>query len=187
MVCSVPAPFYVREPLALRICRSCEINTSLPCYWWRAQFSGFAMGYVEKSLAGGERVLTRGRLHWIIWVRAGAALIVLGIVIVGIVIFVRDWILMTTTEVAITNRRLILKTGLMARHTSELELTSIEAVNLEQSFLERILGCGHVRVHGTGDDIWSSPLIAGPVQFRRDLESALSNAANTSGGMASRS
>ncbi len=144
------------------------------------------MGYVEKSLASGETVLTRGRLHWIIWVRAWAALIVMGIVIVGIVFFVRDWILMTTTEVVITNRRLILKTGLMARHTSELELTSIEAVNLEQSFLERLLGCGHVQVHGTGDDVWSSPLIAGPVQFRRDLESALSIATNTTRGVAAR-
>lgn len=135
------------------------------------------MGYVEKSLATGETILTRARLHWIIWVRAWAALIVLGIVIVGVVIFVRDWILMTTTEVVITNRRLILKTGLVERHTSELELTSIEAVNLEQTVLDRLLGCGHVQVHGTGDDIWTSPLVAKPVEFRRDLESALSNKA----------
>ncbi len=131
------------------------------------------MGYVEKSLAAGETVLARARLHWIIWVRAWAALLVLGILVVGVVFFIRDWIHMATTDVAITNRRLILKTGLVARHTSELELTSIEAVNLEQTFLGRLLGYGRVQVHGTGDDVWISPLIARPVQFRRDLESAV--------------
>lgn len=131
------------------------------------------MGYVEKSLAAGETVLARARLHWIIWVRAWAALLVLGILVVGVVFFIRDWIHMATTDVAITSRRLILKTGLVARHTSELELTSIEAVNLEQTFLGRLLGYGRVQVHGTGDDVWISPLIARPVQFRRDLESAV--------------
>jgi uncharacterized membrane protein YdbT with pleckstrin-like domain len=142
--------------------------------WRRKRFwMVSAMGYVEKSLAAGETVLARARLHWIIWVRAWAALLVLGILVVGVVFFIRDWIHMATTDVAITNRRLILKTGLVARHTSELELTSIEAVNLEQTFLGRLLGYGRVQVHGTGDDVWISPLIERPVQFRRDLESAV--------------
>jgi uncharacterized membrane protein YdbT with pleckstrin-like domain len=132
------------------------------------------MGYIERTLAPGETVRFRARLHWILWLRAWAALIVLGVLIVGIVIFVRDLIFMTTTEVAITNRRLIKKTGWISRQASELELTSVEAVNLDQSVVGRLLDYGRVQIHGTGDDVWASPLIATPLRFRRELEGALS-------------
>jgi uncharacterized membrane protein YdbT with pleckstrin-like domain len=132
------------------------------------------MSYVERTLADGETIRLNAKLHWIIWLRAWLALLVLGIVLVGVVIFVRDLILMTTTEVAITDRRLIKKTGWLNWTTSELELTSVEAVNLEQSLLGRMLGYGRLQIHGTGDDVWVSPLIANPLRFRRELESALS-------------
>ena len=131
------------------------------------------MSYIQHSLAAGETVRVTARIHWIIWVRAWAALLVLGIVLVGIVIFIHDLIALTTTEIAITDRRLILKRGLLGRSTSELELATVEAVRLNQDMLGRFLGWGRVEVHGTGDDVWLSPLIAQPVQFRRELESAL--------------
>ena len=134
------------------------------------------MSYVRQTLAEGETVRLRAKLHWIIWLRAWLALLLLGVVIVGIVIFVRDLIFLTTTEVAITNRRLIRKSGWLNWKTSELELTSIEAVNLEQSFWGRLLGYGRLQVHGTGDDTWLSPAIAAPLEFRKALESALSPA-----------
>lgn len=132
------------------------------------------MSYVQRTLADDETVRLTAHVHWIIWLRAWCALILLGIVIVGVVLFFRDLIFMMTTEVAITNRRLIKKTGWLNWKTSELELTSIEAVNLEQSFWGRLLGYGRLQIHGTGDDVWVSPLIAEPLRFRRELESALS-------------
>jgi uncharacterized membrane protein YdbT with pleckstrin-like domain len=131
------------------------------------------MSYIQDSLAAGEAVRFSARIHWIIWVRAWLALVVLGIVLVGIAIFIRDLIALTTTEIAITNRRLILKRGLISRSTSELELATVEAVRLNQDALGRFLGWGRVEVHGTGDDVWLSPLIAQPVRFRRELETAL--------------
>ncbi|SUS03342.1 conserved hypothetical protein [uncultured Defluviicoccus sp.] len=132
------------------------------------------MTYIERSLAPTEQVLVWGRLHWIRWVGAWGSLLLLGILLIGVVIFFADWIFMSTTEVAITNRRLILKTGLIARHTSELELTSVEAVSVEQDWFGRLFRYGKIEVHGTGDDVWISPLLSDPVGFRRDLESALS-------------
>ena len=132
------------------------------------------MSYVQRTLADDETVRLTARVHWIIWLRAWCALILLGVVIVGVVLFLRDLIFMTTTEVAITNRRLIKKTGWLNWKTSELELTSIEAVNLEQSFWGHLLGYGRLQIHGTGDDVWVSPIIAEPLRFRRELESALS-------------
>jgi len=137
------------------------------------------MSYIQHSLAAGEAVRFTARIHWIIWVRAWAALLVLGVVVVGIVIFIHDLIALTTTEIAITDRRLILKRGLLGRSTSELELATVEAVRLNQDVLGRLLGWGRVEVHGTGDDVWLSPLIAQPVHFRRELETALIAASRT--------
>ncbi len=134
------------------------------------------MSYVETVLAPGEAVRLKARLHWVLWVRAWAALIFLGIVIIGIVMFIRDVAFFHTTEIAITDRRLIQKRGLFERHAREMQLTSIEAVNVDQGFWGRLLGFGRVEVHGTGDDIWRTPRISDPVGFSRALQSASSEA-----------
>lgn len=131
------------------------------------------MRYIESSLAAGETVRFTARLHWILWARAWSALVVLGVVLVGIFIFIHDFVVLKTTEIAITNRRLILKRGLIGRQVSELELATVEAVKLDQDIFGRILGWGRLEVHGTGDDVWRSPLIAAPIQFRKELEAAL--------------
>ena len=132
------------------------------------------MSYVLRSLAPGERVRLQARMHWILWLRAWLALVFLGVVVIGIVMFVRDAMVLMTTEIAITSRRIILKRGWISRHSAELEMTSVEAVNVDQDIWGRIFGFGRVEVHGTGDDVWTSPLIAAPVRFRRELEAALS-------------
>ncbi len=132
------------------------------------------MGYVDESLAPGEQLVRQGRLHWIYWVRAIAALLVLGVVVIGLVWFIRDMVLLATTEVALTNTRLIRKTGFIVRHARDLQLSSVEAVDLDQGLLGRVLGFGRLRVHGTGRDVWVTPLIDDPLGFRRDLEGALS-------------
>lgn len=133
------------------------------------------MSYVDRTLTEGETVRLRAKLHWIIWLRAIAALIFLGVFIIGVVIFVRDAIFMTTTEVAITRSRLIRKWGWLSLHTAELELSSVESVNIDQSMWGRLLDFGRVQVHGTGEDVWTSPLIARPVEFRREIEAAITD------------
>jgi uncharacterized membrane protein YdbT with pleckstrin-like domain len=138
-----------------------------------AHLREIGMRYIETSLAPGEAIRFSGRLHWILWTRAWLALVFLGVVLVGIFIFVHDLIVLNTTEIAITSRRLILKRGLVGRQVSELELSTVEAVKLDQDVLGRILGWGRLEVHGTGDDVWRSPLIADPIRFRKELEAAL--------------
>ena len=134
------------------------------------------MAYVESVLAPNEVILRRGRLHWIYWLRAWAALALLGVLIIGIIWFIRDLVFLQTTEIALTNSRLIEKTGLVSRHARELQLSSVEAVELDQGVWGRLLGFGQVTVHGTGADTWTTPLLVDPVGFRRDLEYALSGA-----------
>ena len=131
------------------------------------------MSYVRDALAPGEEVRATARLHWVLWLRAIAALLVLGIFIVGIFIFVQQLVFNLSTEIAATDRRLIRKTGLLQRRVMDMNLTTIEAVNIDQDIFGQIFGYGRITVHGTGDDMWVTPLIANPVAFRRDLQAAM--------------
>lgn len=127
------------------------------------------MSYVTRALAEGETLQARGRLHWVMWLRAWAALIFLGILIIGIVIFVRDVVYLLNTEVALTNRRLIQKTGFLEKYTSDLLLRSVETIRIHQGFWGYLLGFGRVEVHGTGEEVWCTPLISNPVKFRHAI------------------
>lgn len=129
-------------------------------------------GYIAKFLAPDETVRARADLHWILWVRAWAALIFLGIFIVGIVIFVKQVVFMLTTELAATDRRIVLKKGLLVRNAIDMGLDNIESVQITQDILGRFLNYGRLTIHGTGDEVWTTPIIDDPAGFRRDIEAA---------------
>ncbi|MGE3249658.1 MAG: PH domain-containing protein [Hyphomonadaceae bacterium] len=131
------------------------------------------MRYVEKTLAPGERIVAHARLHRFAWLRAWAALVLLGIVLWGVYFFVKEAARLLSTEIAVTSRRVIRKTGLFTRHVIDIELSTVEAVGLEQSMLGRMLGYGCITVHGTGDDSLETPAIARPLAFRREIETAM--------------
>lgn len=78
-----------------------------------------------------------------------------------------------TTELAITNRRIIAKFGLISRSTFELNLAKIESIRVEQSILGRILNYGDVLVIGTGGSKEPIPRIAHPLEFRRRYDEIL--------------
>lgn len=132
----------------------------------------FVMRYVDESLAEGETIIQRGKWPGIFWFGAWAALILLGIAIVGIFIFITAVVKMKTTDFAVTSRRVILKRGWLNRHTQELAVESIEGVSLDQSIIARIFGYGRVVVTGTGDAVIAFPPMAHPVAFRRAIEAA---------------
>lgn len=134
------------------------------------------MRYIDQSLAPGEVIIQRGKWPMIFWVGAWAALIVLGIAIVGIFIFLRAAIIMWTTDFAVTNKRVVVKRGWLNRRTAELAVESVEGVALDQSLLARLFGFGRVVVTGTGDATLVFPPMAHPVDFRRAIETARSEA-----------
>jgi uncharacterized membrane protein YdbT with pleckstrin-like domain len=130
------------------------------------------MRYIDASLAPGEDIIQRGKWPTLFWVGAWAALILLGIIVVGIFIFIRSAIIMSTTDFAVTNRRVILKRGWLNRRTEELAVESVEGVLLDQSLFARIFGYGRIIVTGTGDARIRFPPMAHPVAFRRSIEAA---------------
>jgi uncharacterized membrane protein YdbT with pleckstrin-like domain len=130
------------------------------------------MRYIDESLAPGETIIARGKWPTLFWVGAWAALLLLGIIVVGIFIFAGMAIKMMTTDFAVTNRRVILKEGWLNRKTHELAVESVEGVSLDQSIWARIFGYGRVVVTGTGEAMIVFPPMAHPVDFRRAIESA---------------
>ena len=125
--------------------------------------------YVEQSLAPTERIIYRGQWPWIFWFWAWMALILFGVFLVGIFIFVRSAVKMSTTEFAVTNQRVILKRGWLNRSTDELAVESVEGVELEQNFIERLFGYGKLIVSGKGDTHIYFPPMRDPVSFRRAI------------------
>jgi len=130
------------------------------------------MSYIEKSLGEGERIVAKAHFHWLYSLKAWLALIFLGIILVGIWIFLSMMVRRGTTEIAVTTHRFVEKSGLFTLRTNEISLHNIEGVKLEQSFLGRIFGYGHLRIEGTGVDAVTIPDIADPIAFRAAIETA---------------
>jgi uncharacterized membrane protein YdbT with pleckstrin-like domain len=149
------------------------------------------MGYIEESLGAEEVLISRARFHWLYHAAAwavlalfmGAAILLLSehqsvwliipVAALGLFGFLAIMIPIWTTEIGVTNQRVIIKRGLLARHSDEIELWAIEEANLDQSVLGRLFGFGRISIQGTGDDALQIPAIADPVPFQKAIQGAI--------------
>lgn len=148
------------------------------------------MGYVERVLQPDETVIAVTRIHWwYVW-RHTVLLVALAIalaafafdqsgdtqtglfagaavaVVLALLLTIGPAIRRATTELAVTNRRVIHKRGFIQRHTIEISRNQVESVDVDQSILGRILNFGTVTVHGTGTTPEPFRFIADPLRFR---------------------
>lgn len=98
-------------------------------------------------------------------------LLVLGLLAVagGVIMLANSYLRLISTELAITNRRVIAKTGFISRSTFEVMLNRVEGANIDQSIWARILNFGSILVHGTGGGITPIDFIADPLSFKKTL------------------
>lgn len=94
----------------------------------------------------------------------------LAIVIMGVMLMLFAYIRQQTTELAVTNRRVLAKFGIIARDTLELFLDKVEGVNVEQTIMGRLLGYGSIHVKGTGGGMTPIDSIYYPEFFQRVLQ-----------------
>ena len=92
--------------------------------------------------------------------------------IFGVLRFASMMVTKASTEIAITNTRLIFKRGLVARYVGEMSIDRIEGVNVLQSVWGRIFGYGRIMVRGMGVGEVILPNISNPIAFRRAIEKA---------------
>lgn len=93
-------------------------------------------------------------------------------IVFGVFKFVQMMIYKVTTEIAITNNRLIYKRGLIARYVGEINIDRIEGVNVLQGFWGRIFDFGRVMIRGMGVGEVVLPPIERPIVFRKAIEKA---------------
>src|SRR5207248_7092002 len=75
-----------------------------------------------------------------------------------------------SSEFAITNRRVLIKVGLLGRHTLELLLQKVEGIGVDQPLSGRLFGFGSIVVTGTGGTRERFDRIADPLEFRRQVQ-----------------
>jgi uncharacterized membrane protein YdbT with pleckstrin-like domain len=152
------------------------------------------MRYVRRVLQPGETVVYATKLHWFIYlwtillliiciILAGAAWsmadnqnlsLALGITAIIFALLalssgLRAFIRRTTTELAVTDQRVIYKAGLLARHTLEMNRAKVESVAVDQTILGRIFGYGTIIVRGTGSTLEPIRNISDPLTFRSHI------------------
>jgi uncharacterized membrane protein YdbT with pleckstrin-like domain len=144
------------------------------------------MGFVERNLLPNEQVTYRARLHWIIYLvpaivvlaaiaialggQGIAAIVVAGF---GLLLMLPPWIKSSSSEFAITNKRVVIKVGLIRRHSLELLLQKVEGIGVDQGIIGRILGYGTITVSGVGGTKEAFQRISNPLEFRRQVQASL--------------
>jgi len=78
-----------------------------------------------------------------------------------------------TTEFAVTDQRIIAKTGLLRQHSLELMLGKVESIGVNQPLMGRILDYGSIVVVGTGGTKELFPFIANPMELRQKINTQI--------------
>jgi uncharacterized membrane protein YdbT with pleckstrin-like domain len=148
------------------------------------------MSYLDDHLLDGEQIIYRAHLHWtifataILFVLLGAALGIvlylyepeywyLGAILagIGLLFAIGPLIRYVGTEFAVTNKRVLSKTGFIQRESDETLLSKVEAIAVDQGILGRVLGFGTVRITGSGGTEDAFDRISEPLEFRREVQS----------------
>jgi uncharacterized membrane protein YdbT with pleckstrin-like domain len=90
-------------------------------------------------------------------------------VLAALIAFLPAWFRRWTTEIAVTDRRVILKRGWIRRHTVEMNMQKVESVDVDQSLLGRVFDYGDVTIRGTGSSFERLRLIGSPLKLRTNV------------------
>jgi uncharacterized membrane protein YdbT with pleckstrin-like domain len=148
------------------------------------------MSYLQHVLQPGEQVRHISSIHWIVY-WPGVVLALLAVVaywlsetrllpgiwrytayalaLVAVVLLIKQWFQLWVTEIAVTDRRVIYKKGLIRRQTNEMNMDKVESVQIDQTILGRMLNYGDVTILGTGEGFETLRTIASPIELRNSI------------------
>ena len=136
------------------------------------------MGYPSRLLTEGEKVEFEMRPHWrsmvlpslVLLVTVGAASYLYAVVpdgslskalrwailaialVVVVTWFVRPLLVWLTTQYVFTSRRIITRTGIVARRGKDMPLSKLNDVAFSYTVLERLLRCGTLTASSASED-----------------------------------
>jgi membrane protein YdbS with pleckstrin-like domain len=146
------------------------------------------MSYIKNHLMDGEEVVKEARLNRIVYLPA-VILLALSVVLfaevyrsgarskvamalpeaflaMAAVAAIPAFIRRSSSEFAVTDRRVVVKVGFLRRHSTEILLRQVEGITVDQGILGRVFGYGTIIVEGTGSDRTPYKGIAAPLKFR---------------------
>ncbi len=148
--------------------------------------------FVENSLAPDERIIRTAKLHWALFLVSGIILFFglwsllespsggsVILIVVGGIFLIKALLTWRTTELALTNKRVVSKWGIIRRRTIDTNLNKIEGVSFHQGIIGRFLGYGSVVIRGTGGDHQPVPFIQAPEEFKKAVNTALDTVAGS--------
>jgi uncharacterized membrane protein YdbT with pleckstrin-like domain len=146
------------------------------------------VSYVRKNLEINETVIFEAKQHWIVIIKPlcliiGAFflmsqgydfLIILGTIwfLVGLIWLMKVILLRASTEYAVTNERIIIKKGVVARNVKDIKLRQIEGTQVVQGIIGRIFSYGTLRIRGTGQGEQTYYYITKILDFQRCINVA---------------
>jgi uncharacterized membrane protein YdbT with pleckstrin-like domain len=150
------------------------------------------MAYYLKVLQPNENVKYVGKLHWVIYKHAIFLVLVaifcglaasfapadnrdvirlVAVVIFGVAVlsFLQSWFVRASTEIVVTDKRIIHKVGWIARRTEEMNVSKVETVDVSQGVAGRVLGYGTVLMRGIGGSWEPLRYVASPLELRNSI------------------
>jgi uncharacterized membrane protein YdbT with pleckstrin-like domain len=163
------------------------------------------MSYIERNLIPGEKIMYRTGIHWSVLVgptrvaaiiaAPGIALLAyrdriagnqipvdavaaagIALLVVAAIVLAYNVIKRNATEIAVTDRRVIIKTGMTSRRSLEIMIAKVESIGIDETVMGRVLGYGTVVIHGTGGTPEPFHKIAHPSEFRREVQQQVDGA-----------
>ena len=144
------------------------------------------MSYIKTNLNTGEKLKYHSRIS-IKPIIINSSFMIIASFIVGYVI--TDWFLglflaiivivllipfallaYFGSEFGVTGKRVISKKGIISRNASEMNLSSIESVNVDQGIIERIINVGSLKISGRGTTTVDFNSIDDPVKVRKLIQ-----------------
>ncbi len=139
------------------------------------------MSYVDQNLMTGEQVVYKAKLHWVIFI-SPALLLILGLIFfaangtlggivtcLGVIGLIIAYLNVSTSEFAVTNKRVIIKVGIIKRNSLDTVLKKVESITVNQPIIGRMLGYGSIVVSGSGGTPQPFHKIANPLEFRKQV------------------
>ncbi len=126
--------------------------------------------YIENALGTDEKLLSVAKVS--VW--SLLPLLVLGLVLlpvygIGLLLWLKAYIQYKTTELGITDKKVIAKFGFIRRDTIELLLPKVESIQVKQTILGRMLNYGSIVISGAGNPQAPIPGIDAPMRFRKSF------------------
>ena len=140
------------------------IGLSIFIIWFALKYQPIMFGTV--SLEG------LGLFDQIQTLHPGIKILAFFVFLMGVLKFAQLMIIRETTEIGVTDMRLVYKRGLVARAVGEINIDRIEGVNVIQGIMGRLFGYGRVIVRGMGVGEVVMPPVRQPIRFKKAIEKA---------------